>query len=573
MKIATAAALTSLALSPVFASATPLHHGGIPQCAQIAERIMSDPAVRAVASRIAAPAGNAQRFLDHWEVLAATSVITPASGATPAYCQVNLTQSPTVNIRVGLPLSAADGGSGGVQGAWNGKVENLGGGGWVGTVGAVTAPVTAGYVGSSTDTGHSRAWCNAINPATGQPNSLPNCGIDGGGFILDPQNNLLEWQVQLYIEGGILEQTVWALTLTDLYYGRKADRNYWVGCSQGGRQGMFMAQNYPRLFDGILAGAPAININRFIQAEQWPPTVARDLLGPAGLSPAKSAAANAAAIAACDANDGVVDGLVNEPRRCTFDANALRCTGSASDPPSCVTPQEAQAINMIWDGPRNAGGERLFGGIPKGVTFNTLLPGGNRDIDIVRTFPINWVRQDPTFDVSTYTIANFADDFEIGYEKYREYGTDSTDLDGVRLRGVKIIHYHGTADPLEVPFNSHTYISRVFERYGVPETQSFMRSFYYPGNAHCGRGTGPQIDQSRLFDVLRNWVENGVAPDYVVASQDLGGGAIRTRKICKYPDEAMYNGSGSTDDEANFHCAVHNTEPTDLRDASRSNHD
>ena len=302
----------------------------------------------------------AVRYLDGWKVLSATSAITPASGSTPAYCEVNLTQSPTVNIRVGLPLSAIDGGSGGMQGAWNGKVENLGGGGWVGTVGSVAPAVAAGYVGSSTDTGHNKAWCNAINPATGQPNSLPDCGIDGGGFILDPQNNLMKWQVDLYIRDGILEQTVWALELAKIYYARAAERNYWVGCSQGGRQGMFMAQNYAHLFDGILAGAPAVNINRFIQAEQYPPTVARQLLGPAGLAPAKSAAANAAAIAACDANDGVVDGLLDEPRRCTFDANALRCTGSPTDPATCLTQKEADAVNMIWEGPHNARGERLW---------------------------------------------------------------------------------------------------------------------------------------------------------------------------------------------------------------------
>jgi hypothetical protein len=565
MRTASVAAMACVALLPAFAHALP--------CTQLGERILTDPKIAWELRRIAFPVGGARNYLDGWKVLAATSAIIPAAGSTPAHCQVDLMQSPTVNVRVGLPLNVADGGAGGVQGAWNGKVENLGGGGWAGTVGAVTAAVSGGYVGSSTDTGHSKAWCNAINPATGQPNSLPNCGIDGGGFILDPQNNLMKWQVDLYIRDGILEQTVWALELAKLYYGREADRNYWVGCSQGGRQGMYMAQNYAHLFDGIIAGAPAININRFIQAEQYPPTVARQLLGPAGLAPAKSAAANAAAIAACDANDGVVDGLVNEPRRCNFDANALRCTGSASDPATCLTQTEADAVNMIWEGPYNARGERLWGGIPKGVTFNTLLPNGNQNIDIVRTFPVNWVRQDPTFDVNTYTIENFPHDFEIGYEKYRKWGTDSTNLDQVRQRGVKIIHYHGTADSLEVPFNSYTYVSRLFERYGVPETQSFMRTFYYPGNEHCGGGTGPQIVQSQLFDALRNWVENGVAPDFVVASQTLSGGATRTRKICKYPDVAVYNGSGSTDDEGSFHCEVHKKEPADLREASRTNHD
>jgi hypothetical protein len=440
-------------------------------------------------------------------------------------------------------------------------------------VGAVTGPVAQGYVGSSTDTGHSNAWCNAINPATGQPNSQPNCGSSGGGFVLDPQNNLLEWQVNLYSREGVMWQTQWALKLAALYYGRPVARNYWVGCSQGGRQGMNLAQNFPSLFDGIIAGAPAVNFNRFIQAELWPATVARELLGPDGLAPAKSAAANAAALAACDVNDGVVDGLVNEPRRCNFDANALLCTGSPNDPATCLTPKEAQAINMIWDGPNNASGERLFGGITRGTSFNTLLPGGNRSPDLVTTYPKNWTRQDPNFDVYSLTTQSFVDDFELSYEKFKKWGTDSVNLDGVIKRGTKIIHYHGTSDPLEIPFNSYTYISRVFDRYGVPQTQNFIRSFYYPGQAHCGGGTGPAINQSALVRLLEDWVERGVAPDHVVASQNLGGGVTRTRKICKYPDEAVYNGSGSTDDEVNFHCAVRTSEPADLRNAVRTNHD
>lgn len=515
----------------------------------------------------------AAEIVDGHKVLAATSVISPASGSVPAYCEVNLTQAPTINIRVGLPLSAQDGGSGGLQGAWNGKVQNLGGGGNAGTVGQVTGPVRQGYIGSSTDTGHSNSWCNAINPRTGQPNSQPDCGSSGGGFVLDPENKLLKWQVDLYSREGVFRQTQWALNLAALYYGQPAQRNYWVGCSQGGRQGMNLAQEFPSLFDGILAGAPAVNFNRFIQAELWPAIVARELLGPAGLSPAKSAAANAAARTACDANDGVVDGLISEPRRCKFDAQALLCKGSPNDPSTCLNAREAEAINMIWDGPKNPAGERLFGGIPHGTTFNVLLPGGNTSPNLVTTYPQNWTRQDPNFDVYTLTTTTFADDFELSYQKFKHWGTDKVNLNGVIKRGTKIIHYHGLSDPLLVPFNSYTYMSRVFDRYGVPETQKFMRSFYYPGQSHCRGGTGPAIDEPVLVRVLEDWVERGIAPDHVVASQNLGSGLTRTRKICKYPDEAVYVGTGSTDDEANFRCMVRSSEPADLRNAVRTNHD
>jgi len=518
----------------------------------------------------------APQILKHHDVLAATAVVKPAAGTAPAYCEVNLTQKPAINIRVGLPLNAGDGGSGGApgNGAWNGKVNNQGGGGYAGGVGGVTGPVANHFVGSSTDTGHSTAWCNAINPDTGLPNSQPNCGLAGGGFVLDPDNELLRWQVKDFIKDSLHAQTRWALDLSEWYYGKKADRNYWTGCSTGGRQGFEMAQSFGNLFDGFLVGAPAFNWNRFIIGEHWPRAVARSVVGPSGVSPAKSAAANAAAIAACDLNDGVKDGIVNEPRRCSFNANALLCTGNPSDPATCLTPQEANAVNAIWEGPRDHDGDRLWGGLNKGTSFNTLLPGGTGPSGLIETYVINWLHQDPSFDSGSITPGTFPEEFQHSYRKFKESAsTDDPNLDRVKSRGAKIIHYHGIADPLIVPFGSYNYVGRVFERYGQREAQSFMRSFFYPGVGHCAGGAAPQPDTTALFNVLQDWVEKGVAPDSVVARQSLAGGAVRTRKVCKYPDEAVYNGSGSTDDESNFHCVVHREVPADLAADALTNKD
>ena len=298
-----------LAVSAVAALLFPIAVSAqVSRCVDLANQIKSDP-----------------------RVLAATSVITPAVGNTPAYCQVNLTQYHAINIRVGLPLSALDGGTGGVQGAWNGKVQNLGGGGFAGSVGAVTAPVSTRYVGSSTDTGHATAWCNAINPETGQRNAQLNCGSGGAGFVLDPNNGLIDWQVTDFITDSLYAQVTWSLNVARLYYGTPAQRNYWNGCSTGGRQGFEMAQKHPELFDGLLVGAPAMNWNRFQTAELWPPVAATLLAGAAGVSSAKSNAANAAAIAACDANDGVTDGLINGSRGAARSMPTRLCA-RAADP-------------------------------------------------------------------------------------------------------------------------------------------------------------------------------------------------------------------------------------------------
>jgi hypothetical protein len=530
--------------------------------------------VPAVAAQPPLCAELAASILGNPHVISATSVITPVTGTAPAYCQVNLAVPEAINIRVGLPLSAADGGGGRVQGSWNGRVQNLGGGGFAGSVGAVTGPVTAGYVGSSTDTGHSAAWCNAINLKTGIPNSLPNCGAGGAGFVLDPDLNLHKSRVVDFITRSLHEQTKWALSLTAIYYGKRAERNYWNGCSTGGRQGFEMAQKFGHLFDGLLVGAPAMNWNRFQTGEMWPSIAVKDLVGPAGVAPAKSAAANAAAVAVCDANDGVVDGIINEPRRCTFNANALLCTGGPGDPATCLTPQEANAVNAIWDGPHNQRGERLWGGLTRGTTFNVLLPNGKDGSGLPLGYETQWVHEDPAWDWRQVTMSTFSSEFEFQYRKFKEIAaTDDPDLDQVKSRSGKIIHYHGLADPLIIPFGSYNYVGRVFDRYGVQETQSFMRSFFYPGNGHCGGGNAPLINQAALFDTLVNWVENGVAPDYVTASQNLGGGAVRTRKICKYPDEAVYNGTGNTNDQSNFSCIVHRRVPADLADDALTSKD
>ena len=197
------------------------------------------------------------------QILADPNILSATSGisgtGSSQYCLVDLEQYHAINVRVGLPLNVMDGGTGGIQGAWNGKVQNTGGGGFAGSVGGVSSAASNRYVMSACDSGHSRAWCNETNPDTGQPNSLPNCGSSGAGFVIDGDGNLIDWQVTDFITDSLYAQVRWALDIANLYYGRPAERNYWNGCSTGGRQGFEMAQKYGDLFDGLLVGAPAMN--------------------------------------------------------------------------------------------------------------------------------------------------------------------------------------------------------------------------------------------------------------------------------------------------------------------------
>ena len=199
----------------------------------------------AQAAQLPSCAGLAAQLLTNEDISVATSAVQPVAGTHKSYCLINITvsslsgptagylpgQSQQIKIGIGLPLSTADGGSGGTQGSWNGRIQALGGGGYAGSVGPVTGATDTGYAGSSTDTGHSAA--------------------QGGAFALNPDNTLNWGLIRDFAFNGIHEQAVWTKKLVQMYYGTGPKFTYWNGCSTGGRQGHQQAQKYPKDFDEI----------------------------------------------------------------------------------------------------------------------------------------------------------------------------------------------------------------------------------------------------------------------------------------------------------------------------------
>src|SRR5262249_31509646 len=285
-------------------------------------------------------------------VKSVTSAFQPASASNVAYCKVSIfygnSASENINIVVGLPLNSTDGGTGGVQGAWNGRTQGLGGGGCSGTLNPLPA-VNTGYVGSGTDGGHDGAPAD-----TSCANGLNPDGTFNVTWIHD------------FFHEGIKQQVLFSKAVATSYYGTKPVYNYWNGCSTGGRQGYQLAQELGNELDGILANAPAINWQRFATAQMWGEIAIKDLVhaqdvGPtAAISNGQFTYATKAAISACDASDGVVDGIIDDPRTCSFSANtpALICmaSGGTSSDPNCLTQAQAKAIDRIWDGPRHKNG-------------------------------------------------------------------------------------------------------------------------------------------------------------------------------------------------------------------------
>jgi len=458
-----------------------------------------------------------------------------AANATVSYCQVNIlygtNANQNINIRVGLPLNSLDGGTGGVQGAWNGRTQAIGGGGCSGST-AVNGPVLAGYVGSGSDAGHSGGNCE------------PGVNTDGTynlQFIND------------FIRNGMKQQILWSKAVANTYYAMKPAYNYWNGCSTGGRQGYVLAQELGNELDGILANAPAMYWTRFQTAQMWGQIVMKDLVG-GPISSAKLNQASASAVAACDAADGVTDGVIDEPRTCTFSAHANVCgTPTAPGPnalgqQTCLSVQEADAIDMIWDGPRNAEGDKIWFGLDRGTSL-TGLNGTNPFALGVTQF--HWDEHDRTFDWHTVSIDEYPLVAQDGSRNIADVTDTFGNLDTFKAHGGKLLTLVGANDQLIMPRGVINYYRQMAARYSnrdkpdFKRLQDFYRLFRNPGAGHCQVPDG--------FPALVNWVEHGVAPDQIINQANVSG-VTRTRPLCPYPQTAIYSGSGSTDDAANFYC-------------------
>src|SRR5262245_17995706 len=384
----------------------------------------------------------------------------PAQVDLPAFCRVALTVAPQIHIEIWLPKDT-----------WNGRYRGEGGGGYAGQIsyGGLAAGIRAGYATASTDTGH---------PASA-----------GGTFALNPDGSLNTQLISDFAERSLREMVVKAKALIAAHYGKPPAYSYWNGCSTGGRQGLVAAQRFPEEYDGLVIAAPAINWDRFIPSELWPQIVMNKTVG-APISDTKLTAVTQAAVVACDANDGVRDGVINDPRKCTYDPAALVCQ-PGNDATNCLTSHEADAIRKIWNGPTSASGERLWFGLERGAALG-FLAGGN-PFPIATTHFQHWLRQNASFDWRTLSEADFEAAFKESQRKFGDViGTDDPNLAAFRKRGGKMIIWHGEADQLIVPRGTVNYYDRVIAaNRGPRQVSEFARLFMAPGVGHCAGGDGP----------------------------------------------------------------------------------
>ncbi|MEU1618648.1 tannase/feruloyl esterase family alpha/beta hydrolase [Streptomyces sp. NPDC005722] len=458
----------------------------------------------------------------------------------PAYCEVTVTLThPGGNdhakVRTWLPVSE-----------WNGRFQALGGSAYAaGDNGAgMAAAVKNGYAVTTTDAG------------VGDVLDV-NWALGGDGKV----NRAL---LENFASRSQHEAAVVGKQVVDGVYGRRAAYAYFNGCSTGGRQGYMEAQRHPDDYDGILAKAPAVHWDEFEVATLWPQVVMNN--EQTYPTACEFKAFTDAAVAACDARDGVADGLVEEPARCDFDPRRLIgtkvvCAGKELT----VTAADAAVVRKIWDGPRTPSGTKLWPGVPVGADLSALAgvtgPDANGDVKgdpfpVPASWVTSWVKKQPSFDVSTITYSEFTRLFRQSEAEYDGIiGTDDPDLSAFRDSGGKLLSWHGQADQF-IPAQGTVAYREDVERtmHGAKRVDEFYRLFLAPATVHCGLDSGDGTTDD--LGALRTWVEHGKAPRTLPASLVNSAGQEVDRDLCGYPEVSRYDGHGDPHDASSFRCVA-----------------
>jgi feruloyl esterase len=436
-----------------------------------------------------------------------------AQPGLPAFCRVAITLRPTsdsdIRAEIWLPTSG-----------WNGKLLAVGSGGWGGAIGygALADGLRRGYATVATDDGHES---------------------QGASFLVGHPQKLIDFAYR-----AEHDMTVAAKSLVKTFYAREPRHSYWSGCSGGGREGLLQAARYPDEFDGIVAGDPA-DVRRNAWALSLAVRTFKD--PPSRIPPEKYPMIHQAVLAACDAQDGLKDGLISEPERCHVDFAALECKGA--DGPACLTHPQVESAEAIISPAKSSGGEVLFPRLEPGTELRWgRLAGGPEPGELFLDQFRYLVYPAARWDWHTFELDR---DAAKAHAINKDVLELNPQLTGFAQHGGKLLMYHGWADQQVAPGASIQFYESA-SRLGPKPADGWIRLFMAPGMAHCAGGEGPS--EFDALGALEHWVEQGSAPAQILAAHRTAGHVDRTRPLCPYPQVARYEGSGSIDDGANFAC-------------------
>jgi feruloyl esterase len=473
-----------------------------------------------------------------------SATLLPAGGFTPPggrqetplppFCRVEAVARPTSDseIKFEVWIPPAD--------AWNGKFVGVGNGGYMGSISypAMATELRKGFATASTDTGHTG---DDMRFGQGHPEKIVDYAYRAVHVMTDTAK----------------------LIIRDAQ-GRFAERSYFVGCSAGGQQALSEAQRFPEDYDGIVAGDPANNRIRqsfgFLYA--WMVTHTAD--GAPIIPAAKLQLLTKSAVEACDAIDGLKDGLIDDPRKCHFDPGKLVCPSAASGPArddaACLTQPQVEAARHMYEGLKSPHtSEQIYTGWPRGSEAfgdSAIQSWGTYVMDPKEPMRLGFFKyflfHDPNWD---YHTVDWDRDLAYAEQKLAFFAPVEKDLSGLKKHSGKLLMYTGWMDPVVPPQDTVAYYEGVVKAMGGPErTREFFRLFVAPGMGHCSGGPGPNSFDA--LGALEQWVEHGTAPDRLIASHATNGKVDRTRPLCPFPQVARYKGTGSIDDAASFSCAA-----------------
>jgi hypothetical protein len=471
-----------------------------------------------------------------------SAAVVPASGDLPEYCRILGYVRPAINFEIRLPPSN-----------WNGKYYMAGCGAFCGklnsdnpgTQNAINHGLRRNYAVSTTDGGH---W---------------------GETPFDGRWAYHNRQAEIDFGYRAVRETARVTKLIiEAYYEQAPSLSYFDGCSNGGRQGVMAALRYPEVFDGIISGCPLFNVAEAVIFQIWLVMKNMGHDGKVLLTPADAGIISRAVYETCDGLDGLQDGLLSDPRTCTFDPESLLCADEEQT--DCLDQEQIEALKALYDGPRNSAGERLF---PSGLPFGSepfwtpfIISNAEYALDnfMVR-FTEEYLRYMAFIDDpgETYSITDFDFDRDAARMEFMSqiYSVDNPDLENFRKRGGKLLMWQAWSDPgSSSPFGAIEYYESVEAHSGGRDiTQKFFRLFLIPGMGHCGGSGGPGITAAGFdpLTALERWVEHGEAPGSLLTTKtDEDGNILWTRPVCPFPLQAVYKGSGDINDASNFECVV-----------------